>query len=48
MTAKRTRRTFPVVVTHVAPKPATQTAAKRRAQIFFPPDQAFTTSSRKV
>jgi hypothetical protein len=48
MTAKaRTRRTFPVVVTRVAPKPITRTAAQRRAQNFYPPEQAFTTSSRK-
>jgi hypothetical protein len=40
--AKRTRRTFPVTVTHVAPKTIVKmTAAERRTQIFFPPEQAF-------
>ena len=37
---KARRRTFPVTVTHVAPKAVTQTAAERRAMIFCPRDEA--------
>ena len=47
MTKKiRTRKTFPVVVTHVTPKVVTKTAAERRTQIFFPADEALTTSRK--
>ena len=48
MTKKiRTRRTFPVTVTHVTPKPVpVRTAAERRTQIFFPADEALSTSSK--
>ena len=42
----RTRRTFPVTVTHVTPRAVTQTPAERRAQIFHPVDTAFTTSRK--
>ena len=41
MTSKRTRRTFKVTVTHVAPQPVVPpTPAERRAMIFCPRDEA--------
>ena len=70
MATKRTRRTFPVTVTHVAPAhqhstactfttdpapsypclavtdPAGYAAKVRRTRIFFPADEAFTTSRK--
>jgi len=47
MTKKiRTRRTFPVTVTHVAPQVVARTPAERRAMIFCPRDEALTTSRK--
>ena len=47
MTSKRTRRTFKVTVTHVAPQPVVPpTPAERRAMIFCPRDEALTMSRK--
>ncbi len=39
-TTSRTRKTFPVTVTHVTPKTTDLTPPQRRAAIFAPADQA--------